>query len=83
MGKPKLMWTPEMDATLLALRGRLHAVAVAERIGVSVHSMYRRLRELGEPLRRCTRRKKGATVLPVAPAYYQPRKDPEHAQSNP
>jgi hypothetical protein len=56
-GKP-LTFTPEMDRALIDLRGRLTAMALADRIGVAPSVMYRRLRELGQPIRPCNREKR-------------------------
>ena len=56
MSSNRVHFTPEMDRALLALRGRLAAMALAERIGVAPSVMYRRLRDLGQPVRACKRK---------------------------
>jgi hypothetical protein len=51
----QVRWTREMDEALLRLRGRVHANECARRVGVSNQVMYRRLRELQQPIRPCDR----------------------------
>jgi hypothetical protein len=50
-----VQWSPEMDAALIQLRGKLHAEEVARRVGVSAQTMYARLRQLQQPIRPCAR----------------------------
>ncbi len=50
-GRPRLAFTPEMDTFLRHHRGRLTPFALADQLGVSAHGMYRRIRELGMPVR--------------------------------
>lgn len=47
---PQIRFTPEMDRALLSLRGTRPMPEVAERVGVSMWSAYRRLRELRQPV---------------------------------
>jgi hypothetical protein len=56
MGHNRVHFTPEMDKALLALRGRLAATALPDRLGVAPSVIYRRLRELGQPVRPCNRK---------------------------
>lgn len=50
-GRPKVEFTPEMDAELLRLRGKISAWDLANRIGVADRTMYKRLHELAQPVR--------------------------------
>lgn len=54
-GRPRIIFTPEMDAALKRLRPTLRPEHLAERIGVSTAPMYRRMRELNLPVRTCNR----------------------------
>lgn len=51
MAGRRIVWTPEMDAALVAARQkRLNHLACSERVGVSVQYIAPRLRHLGLPV---------------------------------
>ena len=49
-GTRQVFFTHDMDRTLLSMRGKRPVTEIADRIGVSVWLLYRRMRELDQPV---------------------------------
>lgn len=60
-GARQVYFTDDMDRAMLDLRGKIPMWDVAERVGVSLPLIYRRLRELRQPIQPRRPRKRKAS----------------------